>query len=484
MKRSGFLKLFLLLAGNLFLFYTIIAKEVVIHGNSPEYKGKTINLLVYKNQITDNERIISTTTVSNTGHFEWKLDIEQTTYVFAHVGVCHIFLYAEPGNIYEVELPPYVPKKIEDRLNPYFEETKIQILVKSATAQPQNVKIKKDEELNFLIHTFDDYYNPFFTKYAIKIYTKQQITELDSLTQKMEKLFGNNENPYFRAYYNYKMGLLKFTSSRFKSKHISDSYFLNQPVLYSNPAYMELFNQVYKKYFVFLGRTKAGAKIYDDINRYQSFTELRNTLRLDSVLSNETLLEFVILKSIHDGFYEMNFSRSALLTVLDSLIKTTKIKIHSEIGLDIREKVTKLLAGNAPPAIKLYDLNNKLTDLDEFKGNYVYLCFCITQNYACLKDFEQLKRIQEKFGKYLKIVCIAADDSLENARKYIQSKGYNWTFLHYGNKPDILKEYDIRIFPTYYLIDKEGKLLWSPAISPEENFEMRFFEELRARGIL
>jgi hypothetical protein len=56
--------------------------------------------------------------------------------------------------------------------------------------------------------------------------------------------------------------------------------------------------------------------------------------------------------------------------------------------------------------------------------------------------------------------------------------------LHYGNQSSIIREYDIRAFPTYYLIDRNGKLAISPAPSPAEEFEARFFKLLREKGDL
>ena len=55
-------------------------------------------------------------------------------------------------------------------------------------------------------------------------------------------------------------------------------------------------------------------------------------------------------------------------------------------------------------------------------------------------------------------------------------------FLHFGTYPDIIKEYDIRGYPTYFLIDKDGKLLLSPAPSPFENMELKLFDIMRAKG--
>ncbi len=228
--------------------------------------------------------------------------------------------------------------------------------------------------------------------------------------------------------------------------------------LYSNPAYMDLFNQVYDDYFSYFGRTDNGKKIYTDIGKLKSITSLKRTLGQDSVLTNDTLKELVILKCLYDEFYNDKFSRSAMLTVLDSLALQTKIQEHKLIAKNIREKVTKLLVGYKPPDFKLYDKDSNLVSLESYKGEYVYLSFCTTISYACIKEFGMLEKLYENHKDHFKIVVICMDESLAQVKRFVEMKGYSYTFLFYGNQPDVFKDYDIRAFPTYYFIDKEGQV--------------------------
>jgi len=45
-----------------------------------------------------------------------------------------------------------------------------------------------------------------------------------------------------------------------------------------------------------------------------------------------------------------------------------------------------------------------------------------------------------------------------------------------------MKDYDIRAFPTYFLIGPDGNLINSPAPGPGENFENNLFKIMRSRG--
>jgi peroxiredoxin len=473
------LMIFLNLSG-----FVSFAEKIAIHGNSIEYKGVELTFYHYANQISDKEVLLASTKVDEKGDFELSFDVNQTEYIFCHTGVFFLYLFTEPGRQYTIKLPSRIEKKQEDILNPFFQELKVQLVITSFQSFGISTQELPDQEVNYLIQSFDNFFDPFYAKYASNIYVKNDVREMDTAMHKIEATFGGIKNPYFQSYYTYRVGLLKFMSTRFKSRNISDNYFLNKPVLYDNPAFMELFNQVYEKYFVYFGRTKEGKVIYDDINTHKSLTRLKQTLAQNQVLANDTLKEFVILKGVHDGCYEMQFSREALLSVLDSLGMTTKIEKHRIIAKDIRDKVTRLLPGFAPPSFKMLNQDSTWVSLSDFKGSYVYVMFCTTQNYACLKEYEMIKKLYEKHGKLLKIITISFDEKLADTKLFARKMNYNWTFLHFGNQPAILKDYDIRTFPTYFLIDRDGKLALSPAPSPAENFEVYFFQQLRAKGIL
>lgn len=466
--------------------FWLASGQIVIHGNAPDYIGQTLIFNTYSNQISNTEKLVATVKVQDDGNFSFEIKVTHTDYIFCHKGIFFMYLYVEPDIEYTIRLPQYIKRKPEDKINPFFEEVKVHLMLSSFETLHNREIIDKTKELNFLIRSFDDYFDPYYNKYAKQMYTKQTASDMDSTLKKIESTFARSDNPYFEVYYQYRMGLLKFMSTRFKSRHISDNYFLNKPILYDNPAYMELFNKVYDKYFVYFGRTQTGKLIYQDINNAKSLSRLKNTLAQDKVLSNDTLKEIVILKGIHDGFYEMEFQRQALLQILDSLTTTSIIKEIKNIGAEIRYKITRLLADYPPPPLKLLNQDSVWTSLDKFKGSFVYLVFATTQNYACLKEFQMLKKIQDKHPDLLKIVVVSADEKFSDIRMYARKSQLKWTFLFYDNnaQPDVLKEYDIRTVPTCFLIDKEGKLAISPAPLPSENFEGYLFNYLKSRKIL
>jgi peroxiredoxin len=451
---------------------TVFAQKVVLKGTIPEYSGKTLTFLTFSDQVTYTEKELCSSVVGSDGTFSCSFDVNVPTYIFLHLGVYEAFIFVQPGTEYDLLFPELKEKTMADKLNPYFEPIQYHLGITNSS----------EKELNYQLAFFDAIYSKMLDKGAYFISDNSYEPDIDGAIAEVDSLFQNINIKFFNDFKKYKYASFKQISYHEKMKSISNTYYLNNEVLYNNPAYMDLFNQVYDEYFQYFVRTESGKQIYNDIGKLKSITSLKQTLGRDSVLPNDTLKELVILKCLHDEFYNDKFSRYAMLTVLDSLELLTEIQEHKIIAENIREKVTKLMVGFEPPKFELLDIEGNLVSLENYKGKYVYLSFCTTISYACIKEFGMLQKLYEKHKNDFEIVVICMDESLSQVKRFVDLKGYPFKFLHYGNQSEVFKDYDIRVFPTYYFIDKEGKLAMSPAPSPDQNAEFKIFQLMRARG--
>lgn len=447
---------------------------VCITGNAPSYRNTTITFYKTSDWITGTEDRVGECLVSDAGDFKLEISLDSTRQLYTYLGIYRGYFYVEPGNTYHLVLPERREKSPEELLNPYFEPVEIHLGLTNFTS----------EDLNMLIVMFDDAYIPYYDKHVNSIYQKTDWAKLEVDIQQIESPFRSAANQFFGAYRNYYYGMLKLLANQQRVQSLSDEYFNNLPVLYNNPVYGDLFNQVFDKYLIFLGRSDSGKKVYDDINRSASYSSLFHTLSVAGNFSNDTLKELIILKQLHDEFYGSQFSRKGLLTILDSVILRTNIGEHAKIARNIRHKITRLQPGYVPPQFELLDTDGNLVKLSDFRGRYVYLNFCTCQSYSCLNEFRMLTPFYERHKDKIEVITIATDPDEEIFTRFLKKNNYDWKFLYYNKQPEILKEYDIRAFPTYFLIGPDGKLIHSPAVSPAENFEQHLYEVMKARGDL
>jgi thiol-disulfide isomerase/thioredoxin len=455
-----------------FGFTLSLSAQVVLRGNAPSYAGQELVFYKFADLITQTEEVVAKCQIDENGDFSCNLRVDETTFVFNHLGIYRIYLFVEPGKNYQIVLPEYEPKTEAQRLNPFFREVDLHVGI--ANMEPN--------DLNYLISNFDLAFNENFDDIVKDAYARKQTISLDSLISNLEVRFSKYNHLFFNQYRTYRYGLLSQLALMQQSRSISNTYFANKPLLYNNPSYMELFNLLYDKYFLFFARSESGSTALNEVTNQRSFSRLKRTLAQDEVMSNDSLLEMVILKGLHDGFFDDRFSRGALLAILDSLYTQSTIAEHLLIAENIRSKVTRLLPGFVPAPFELYSNKGELIRLNQFEGKYIYLNFCTTTSYTCIQEFILLEQLYEKHNKRLEIVTISVDKDVNDLNLFLEQTNYSWTFLHYGNKPDIIKDFDIRAYPTYFLIGPDRRLVISPAPSPRENFEIQFFSILRSKG--
>lgn len=459
---------------SLFLLFSVNTVAVTIEGSDSTYAGQVLEFMIPKDPITGVDSVLGQAIVQSDGYFSVNLDITETMQIYLFPGKFKFYLFVEPEKSYHLILPPFQDKEPKDKLNPYFRPVEYHLGIKN---------FSKDE-LNIQIRMFLDAYIPYYKKHIDKVFTDKDFEQLDKDIQKMDKPFEKSANKFFNDFRKYKYGMLRMLAYQHKSKTISDLYFKDQPFLYHNSAYIDLFIMLYDQYFTHFSRADEEKKLAKALTEAKTYEEVKSVLKEDNVIKPEELLNMVILKCLYDEFYDDNYARNSLLSVLDSFIESVQDPNQNFIALNIRKKVIKLLEGYMPPAFELYDMDSNLVTLQQLEGKYIYLNFCSCFSYSCLNEFVMLKKLYEKHNKYLEIVTIVIDDDFALAHDFVRRSGYSWKFLHYANYPQVLKDYDIRAYPTYYLIDNKGKLAISPAPTPTDGFEIILFKELRSKGLL
>lgn len=457
-----------------FLLTGLLAKpnttDCTIFGNNKDYAGFVLQVFATPDLISGEQVLIGSDTVDADGNFKLVFPLQQTQLLTLPLGIYECIVYAEPNKTYQVVLPPWQPKTKADLLNPFF--TPVQIYLGIRNPAPNDI--------NFQIAGFNELYHNYIDKEYYYIFKFPRKANIDSVINTIDSQFDTITNSYFNDYRKYKYAWLKFTTVMRDNRYVMREYFNNQPVLYNNVAYMDLFNQLFANYLSLYMKTSEGARIFSDVALAKSPVLVKETFSNNMVLLNDTLQELVLLKGLHDAFYSNDFPLQSLLITLDSVAHSTEVPEHKLMAKNIRAKVLHLRNGFDAPDFELSDVQGVKHSLKGFNSNYVYLNFISVESFSCQQELELLKKLHEKFSNDLTIVSISIDKDLKKAQNYFDKQGYSWTLLGDvpGNKTAVL--YKVKTYPTFYLIRPGGKLQMSPALSPGENFEWSFFNLLQS----
>jgi len=458
-----------------------LQSQVILEGKVDKHlSNKALKFFSYTDYITFQDTVLGVAKIDTNGHFRTSFTLKQTQLIMANFGRRLVKFFAEKDKTYHLIFPPYEPKTIADSLNPYFE--------------PENFWLGIDDtastELNRQVLRFLTQYNNLLTNNFYMILQKGYHIRLDTFYQKIDSLFGPIKNPFLQNYITYKLAYLRFMSSKRDMRYITWHYFTHKPILYQNPAYMALFNGLYKDFFQYYSNQPKGQAIYDDIAKGKSPTLIMKTLQNRYEMQDDSLCELVMLKGLYDGAYPSKlaafsyFPRKQILMTLDSIAKTSAIPEHRQIASLIIHKINHdfFAPKDSLKSLIFYDPANESEKLtfDNLKGKYNYVIFCDINNLPCQENFILIQQLFEKYKNVLQITPIFVASQKEAIDKYFLTNKLSFPYYLVDNITQ-LKSRNIAVIPTFILIDPYGKIIRNPAHSPVEDFEHYLKEILKNR---
>lgn len=123
--------------------------------------------------------------------------------------------------------------------------------------------------------------------------------------------------------------------------------------------------------------------------------------------------------------------------------------------------------GTAAPAFTLKDFEGKEHTLDEFKGKVVVMDFWGTWCLPCKIAMPAVQKVHEKFAGKDVVVIGMNFESNPNAdpEKFKKEKGF--TYMSLAHAETVAGNYKVAGWPTFYVIGKDGKVVWgSKALVP------------------
>lgn len=151
-------------------------------------------------------------------------------------------------------------------------------------------------------------------------------------------------------------------------------------------------------------------------------------------------------------------------------IALTDIKDSSYLALiELKYKQTSaLFPGNDAPVFKLKTRDGRNVSLTDFKGKIVYLDFWASWCGPCMMEMPYAKKLQDTFAKQdVVFLYVSVDDNLEDWIKAMDAKKMGGTHVRAkGFEHAVPKAYAVEGIPSYFLIDRQGKIINSNPSRP------------------
>lgn len=149
-----------------------------------------------------------------------------------------------------------------------------------------------------------------------------------------------------------------------------------------------------------------------------------------------------------DYYFDYNFDQD--IGVADLAIPKGFHEEKSDLQPELAE-------GTVAPDLVLDGVDGKKIKLSKLRGKVVLLDYFFIGCYPCMRSLKPLNNIHEKYKKQnVEVVSITDRDSKEAVMKF--RKNNNLKYPVYINAADAVKTYHVSGFPTFYVIDKKGKI--------------------------
>lgn len=125
-------------------------------------------------------------------------------------------------------------------------------------------------------------------------------------------------------------------------------------------------------------------------------------------------------------------------------------------SLPISSQVTMI----APEIAGVNILDNSIISLNSIKGKYVFIDFWSTTCGPCIQEFPKIKEVYEKYDRnQLEIIGVVDDRTRGKIKEFIKGKNLIWPNINMEIKSTNIKGYNIKSYPTTYLINPDGIII-------------------------
>lgn len=440
--------------------------QVVISFKNKTYKNENLCVLREKDFITREYDTLTTFKVDTTGKASIKINIRKACWIKFPLFRNEIWLFVEPEKQYKIKVPNKQYLTIEDSLNAYFTpNTFYAILESNDSTEMQEAVIRLDYSIDTLVNKHIQY-----------LHFKLKRKYVDSLLNNLIKQYEWVKSSYFQQHLFYKTVLLKYLSYERDQNYIIKYYFNDKPVVINltNQAYAEIFNQVFDDFLSYYATTYWGKNMDIVINKSKSLSELRKAFKYNPAFTNDTLIDLVIIKGLHDAYFtndlpnKVKFSKSSIMTIIDSLIQYSKIEDISQIANNVKQKLINKSINIAYESYPLLNEDDQEIYLTAFRGKYVYLSIQDARAYNFYTDLKKQKAVFNRFKDKIYLINIVLNGSKQKLLALKEQEQLFNIFLFCKDADDFKNKVKIKSLPLYVLFAPDGQIINDNAPEPDE----------------
>jgi peroxiredoxin len=442
------------LAISLLFAFNLHGAPVIIHGesNAPD---QIVRLIVLNDYISNLEQTITSSRTDAAGKFSLIIDIQEITTVQLSLGLDRVEVIISPGCIYTYKL---TQSKLS-LTSSYFEKDPFSLTVLESNDKGLQKNI---DDINLI-------FNAFVMQHFDDLYHRKRFDLLDSLRMAIELRLPANPIVFVSEYNTYKQASLLQTMRGRSAEQWIRNLVIDKPVLYSNPEYMNLLNEVFSDYLItnrHYQQDELKRSIHDGYGAFLQFVSINPLLSKSPQLS-----ELVGLINLRDLYNNSAFEKEEIIRLLSQFNIESKHLSHKQISANLIKSLSYLEMKTDAPSFTLKNPSLKNSSLRDFSDKKVVLQFVQDSCPVCIQSVMKMKALSDKFGDDYTFITISTAQGFQNYVKLFNKNNLSWTLLNLEDNILLLEDYRVKTFPEFFILLREGKIGMAPAPQPDQNLE-------------
>ena len=408
-----------------------------------------VRLLTYNELFTNEQTTIGETYSDFSGSFSFNTVIQHDTPAQIAVDLDRVDLVLKPGGFYDINVS--IPAKNADLS--FFEQEPPSLTINSA----------RDNDMSRQLIASEAIVNDFVYEYADQVFRAKKSYLIDTLAHQISRAMGDKKNDFVDDYVRYKLAALKMAASLGNTAKIITEYFDNQPVLYLQSSYVDLFNEIFDGYFDSRSFSRHG--LVDAL--YSGYDGFWNYIRKDDFLSrNPQLAELIVLKYLNQLYYGNPELKWLAFDFINRMKNVSEYPQNRVAASGMMTRIRRLSYDTDAPDFSLIDKNGDTVSLSDYHDGMVLLQFVDRVSDMTDYEFSKLNELQKQWNDTIAVVTIATRESFNDFIELFENQKYNWQLLNLGDDILLLEKYNIRTCPDYIILKSRGRIGMAPAAAP------------------
>lgn len=443
--------------------------NVEISGEVVGGAGKRVVLGGYSDMLTQSEVVLDSMTMGEDGKFALHCFANYPRLVFIQIEFYSQSFYIEPGRTYNVYLPAF-DWDMDEKRNVFLEPVALPLEFLGVDSTELNIKIMRYEALVDSFVTANRERLDFRFKPERKVWG--ELEKLVESTQDKSLPKEEGQEDFFERYVRFNMLEMKLAMRMDSRKNLVNKYIANEPIRYYDESYMRFFLALFEHTITDGTKKVAQWQMADLIDRGDLGRWL-DTLGLDPLLQNEQVRELAALQALKEMFHSKMYYRESVMQMTQKLGEQTKFPEHRQLAerLLASQQASSLRMGKKGLSFELPDVDKKKVRLEDFRGKWVYIAFVRTGDPNSVKEIETMAHFRDTV--YLAhpevvFVSVVCDREFQKMYHFVKNSRRgarcNWTWLHFDGNYEMLERWGVTSYPTFVLLDPEGRRVydWTP----------------------